>query len=255
LYLAQVTFSLDQEFEQEIIEDIVFSLIGSLYKNGQILGEETSIAEIKNGYRAYLYLPMPNSLDLCYSNKYGKEDLEKLNENGVSFSVEILGECPESSPICECKKRDYFILFTNYISLESPLRCGNCFGIVPLYLIPHTYYEEYHDIISWQSDYKACDGLQMGCQTGNRFGMHEISKFDSSLSRRGIEICNKINSLTGTPSYYYLYRYNDKSRQFEEKRKCSSCGGEWFLNEPLHNIFDFKCDQCRLLSNISWSVR
>jgi predicted nucleic acid-binding Zn ribbon protein len=124
-----------------------------------------------------------------------------------------------------------------------------------LYLIPHTYDDEYYNVITWQSDYKACDSLQMGCKTGERFGSREISKIDSSLSRRGIEICNQITNLTGLPTYYYLHRYNDQKRALEEKRKCPSCGGDWLLKESLHELFDFKCDQCRLLSNISWSAK
>ncbi len=55
--------------------------------------------------------------------------------------------------------------------------------------------------------------------------------------------------------YYYLYKYNGKSRTIEESRKCPNCKGGWFLNEPLHGIFDFKCDKCHLVSNVAWDVR
>lgn len=256
MYLIELTLTSDKDFDRETVEDVLFSLIGSLKRNGQILGEESQIATISNGYRCFFYLPMMNSLDYSNANKYVKQDLEKLNQIGMILSVDIIGEYPESSEICKCEKHDYFILYTNYISIESPLRCGKCFGVIPLYLIHPTYdNDEYHDIICWQSDYRACDGLQMCCQTGERFGMREISRVDSSLSRRGITICNKIKELTGIPVYYYLYRYNNKSRKFEERRKCPSCGGEWLLNERIHGIFDFKCDQCFLLSNISWGAQ
>lgn len=62
-----------------------------------------------------------------------------------------------------------------------------------------------------------------------------MSKIDSSLSQRGIEICNQITNLTGISTYYYLYRHNDQKRSVEEKRKCPSCGGDWLLKEPLHS--------------------
>lgn len=99
------------------------------------------------------------------------------------------------------------------------------------------------------------DGLQMCCETGERFGTREISRFDSSLSKRGITICIRISELTAIPTYYYLYRSTGQSRKAEEKRKCPSCKGEWRLDESLHGLFDFKCSRCRLLSNISWAVR
>jgi predicted nucleic acid-binding Zn ribbon protein len=255
MYLAEISFSLKQKFNREVVEDAIYSLLSSLRMNGQILGEEISIASKNQGYVAYQKLPLSNAMDIRNANKYVMKGFEKLKENGVSLSLSIIGEKVESDLICECKHRNSLLLFTNYLSIESPLRCGDCFGIIPLYQIPRTYDDEYYNIISWQSAYKACDGLQMGCAAGEQFGTREISRLDSSLSRRGIEICNQITDLTGMPTYYYLYLYNDQKLAVEEKRKCPSCGGEWLLKEPLHDLFDFKCDQCRLLSNISWSVR
>jgi predicted nucleic acid-binding Zn ribbon protein len=250
LYLAEITFVSKKEFDREEVEDTIYSLLGSLRMNGQIIGDEFSIILTNQGYAAYQKLPLSNSLDISHANKYVLKDLEKLESNGVSLAINIMGEKIESTAICECKNRKSLIFFTNYLTTESPLRCGDCFGTIPLYLIPHTYDDEYYNVITWQSDYKACDSLQMGCKTGERFGSREISKIDSSLSRRGIEICTQITDLTGLP-----YRHNDQKRLMEEKRKCPSCSGGWLLKEPLHELFDFKCDRCRLLSNISWSVR
>ncbi|HIP76018.1 MAG TPA: hypothetical protein EYH12_02510, partial [Psychromonas hadalis] len=56
-------------------------------------------------------------------------------------------------------------------------------------------------------------------------------------------------------TYYYLYRVAGTSLESEQQRKCPSCGGEWRLEKPLFDIFDFKCDQCQLVSNISWDFK
>jgi predicted nucleic acid-binding Zn ribbon protein len=148
----------------------------------------------------------------------------------------------------------FFILYTNYLSLESPIRCGDCFGIFPLYRIPATKDDEYTDILTWESDYKACDTLQMNCSTGERFGISQLSRCDSSLSKRGIDICICIAVSTGIPAYYYLLKESGRNKRAELNRKCPSCGGEWLLHDSLHKLFDFKCDKCKLLSNIGWSV-
>ena len=148
-----------------------------------------------------------------------------------------------------------YILYTTYVSLESPIRCGDCFGGIPLYRLPATRDDEYGDIITWESDYKACDTLQMNCSTGERFGLSQLSKHDSSLAIRGREICNRITVTTGIPTYYYLLKSSGKGLKAEQARKCPSCKGEWLLQEPLHGLFNFQCDGCRLLSNIAWSVR
>jgi predicted nucleic acid-binding Zn ribbon protein len=46
-----------------------------------------------------------------------------------------------------------------------------------------------------------------------------------------------------------------KNRKREQRRRCPLCGGAWRLEKPLHRLFDFKCDMCRLVSNLAWDVR
>jgi predicted nucleic acid-binding Zn ribbon protein len=123
-----------------------------------------------------------------------------------------------------------------------------------LYSIPATYHDEYCDIISWQSDYQACDNLQMNCKTGERFGIRELSGHNSSLTGQGIKICKLIMNNTDIPTYYYLYRHHGRSRKSELQRKCPQCNQSWFFEDPVHNLFDFKCDQCHLFSNIAFSI-
>ena len=139
--------------------------------------------------------------------------------------------------------------------MESPLKCADCFGIEPLYKIPKTADEEYHNIISWQSNYQSCDSLQMNCTVGEKFGTSQLSKYNSQLTQQGLKVCQSIEKVTGKKVYYYLYKYTAKSHKTELARKCPNCKGDWHLPEPLHNKFDFKCDKCNLLSNIAWDVR
>ncbi len=42
-------------------------------------------------------------------------------------------------------------------------------------------------------------------------------------------------------------------QKIEQQRCCSQCGGDWTLNAPLFDVIYFKCDQCRLVSNVSWN--
>lgn len=90
---------------------------------------------------------------------------------------------------------------------------------------------------------------------GGRFGIFQLSKHESSLSKRGRDICDRLTFTTGIPTYYYLLKLSGRGLKAEQNRKCPSCNGEWLLEEVLHGVFDFKCDNCRLLSNIAWSVR
>lgn len=255
MFTAELVFVLSENRDSDLAVDTIYSLLGALRMNGQILGREYPIGQRGRTYRCFVLIPESSSLDEGLANKYVKEVLRKLVEAGLEFSYEIIGEEPESAPVCKCHAPGSYILFTHYVSLESPLRCGDCFGTVPLYKIPSTYDDEYYDIITWTSDYQACDRLQMNCSTGERFGTQQISRFDSSLSKRGIEICKKISKVTGIKTYYYLYRNTSLGRNAELRRKCPSCGGDWLMDNPFHDKFDFRCNKCRLLSNISWSVR
>ena len=249
MYTAELIFELEQGKDTKNAEEAIDLLLGTLRMNGQILGREFPIGRKDKTYRAYLLLPTPDSLDKNYANNYVRDAIHKLDEVGLNYSSVLIGEEPYAASVCRCGASESFILYTHYISLESPLRCGCCFGIVPLYRLPPTSNGEYVDILTWQSDYKACDTLQMNSATGERFALHQISRYNSSLSQRGIEICNHITILTGIPTYYYLYRAIGRGKKSEQKRKCPSCNDEWLLKEPLHQLFDFRCDHCRLLSN------
>ena len=80
----------------------------------------------------------------------------------------------------------------------------------------------------------------------------EISDTKSVLFKRGWGLRGRIEYLTKIPTYYYLYRVGGISLKDEKERKGPQCGGEWLLDAPIHDIFYFKCDDCRLVSNISW---
>jgi predicted nucleic acid-binding Zn ribbon protein len=57
------------------------------------------------------------------------------------------------------------------------------------------------------------------------------------------------------PFYYYLCKRNGVNLKRENERVCPKCGNKkWKLDEPLFNCFDFKCDRCRLLSNVAFSM-
>lgn len=235
------------------VSDAVNRLLSVWRTNGQICGREWGIARRGESYEATVLLPEPDSLDDRHGNKYVRDVLEALARAHLAMpEVEIVGDDVDGAPVCSCETPSWYILYTNYLSLEPPLRCGECFRMVPLYRVPPTYDGEYSNVTSWQSDYQACDTLQMGCRTLERAATREMSDLQSSLSRQGLEICEAITTASAVPTYYYLYRYGGRSLQQERRRRCPSCGGDWLLGERWHGLFDFRCDRCRLLSNISW---
>jgi predicted nucleic acid-binding Zn ribbon protein len=245
-------------------DELIDILVSSWRHNGQVLGREHPTAltvGVPTGgnrtYRLFLMVPSADALDSKYDCEYVASAKEKLVAAGFEIpKIQIYGFDRLTEP-CKCNRHSY-ILYTNYVRLESCLCCGECFKPVPLYQIPWQASTPQkgalHDrIMCWQSNYQSCDRLQMNCVVGERFGLREMSRYDSALSKQGIEICRDLTSILKTPTYYYLYRYRGRTKVKELQRLCPSCDGEWLLSSPLHR-FDFKCDRCLLLSNITMSL-
>ena len=256
MLIAEIKFKIEKPEDSETQHDEIQWLLGTYRMDGHILGRESSVAPQPDQFIAFTLIPAEDAFDAATYNKYIRERLQKLSLVGLSQPIyNILGKDPSESSACACSGRSAFILFTTYLTLQSPLRCASCFSAVPLYRIPRFPSEDLHDIISWQSDYQSCDSLQMNCSTGERFATQQLSSYDSSLTQRGLQICKQIKRLTGKAVYYYLYRGTGRSHKMELERKCPHCGGGWLLKEPWHKLFDFRCNKCRLLSNIEWSLK
>jgi len=222
-------------------------LLSCWYKNGQILEGSWILADRRGAVEAFVRTPEARSLDALHNNRYANEALAGL---AAAPTVEVLGVEPESACACSCTSRSGMVLFTHYLSTDPPVRCLDCFGPVPLYLLPHVHDEEHLVLLHWAADYRACDTLQMHCTTGERFGERQLFEHDSSLSRNGRKLCADLEQVTETPVYYFLHKTRSHGREAELARVCPSCGAPWRLEQRLHN-FDFQCPTCRLLSAVA----
>lgn len=255
MYVAELRFPDAGAADPEGISDRINILIGALRMNGQVCGRESPLVASGEDLIATLLIPERDALDEVHANPYVLRALSGLGETGSGHPVaRIVGRDVDSAPPCTCTASGSYILFTTYLSLESPLRCGDCFQPVPLYTVPLDHQDDFYDLIVWQSDYQACDSLQMNSTILERAATEEVSRFGSALSTQGRGICTTISSRTGVPTYYYLYRDHGRSEQQERRRRCPCCKKGWLLDTPWH-LFDFRCDTCRILSNIAWDVR
>lgn len=151
---------------------------------------------------------------------------------------------------CTCEKSDFFILMTNYVSIDSPITCGSCNQSVPLYRLPQYYDFGYMPILSWETNYQSCDRLQMNCEVGERWSLNQMQEINSQLSKQGIEICKKIQELTKIKTFYFLYNYK-KYKADQSDRPCPGCGKKWNLKTPNDYFYDFKCNNCNIISTFS----
>ncbi len=254
MYIQDLTFSFLKAAQNEIALDSAHSVLASLRMNGQICGTEWTLHTANNQHLARVLTPELGSLSPINRGNYVSKSIDQAEALGITIQASLLGEDADSTQACTCSTSSAYALFTTFLSLESPIRCLDCFQPVPLYKLPVMPSGEYYELICWQADYQSCDSLQMNCRVLEKAATREIANPTSKLSIFGRENCTTLAALSGKPFYYYLYRGHGRSLSSEQNRPCPLCNQAWHLESPLHSLFDFKCDSCRLLSNHAWDL-
>jgi predicted nucleic acid-binding Zn ribbon protein len=254
---AQLFFRARTSKNRAEVLDKVQSYLSALLHNGQILRGDTPMAKVRGGYLVTASVPEPDALADRFASKWVRRSLRELAAVGVDRpKLTHLGPDPEGRAPCKCRRRPFLIMFTTFQHIESPLRCGACFGPVALYKMPVTNEAgSRQDILWWEDTYQAMDWLFIGSGPGERFAHDQLARFDSRLSTDGRELARTLEKKVRVPVYYFLSKYFGRSDQAERKRKCPSCGKVWLRKKRLHRIFDFQCRRCRLLSNVAFEVR
>ena len=253
--IVQLSFRASGIRNREETEDRLQGYLAALYQNGQIAGD--SVARVRGGYLVTVRIPRSDALKPAAANRWVRLALKRVESAGLrSPGLRRLGPDPDSRSPCTCRRRPFLLLFTNFLTDDSPVRCGGCFGPVPLYVLPPTGESgNYHDLLRWQDAYHAMDTLFIGSGPGEIYAHRQMSCVDSVLAKDGRDMAMRLEKKTRRPVYYYLMTYYGSSDARERRRKCPSCKGVWLLASPIHRIFDFQCPRCRLLSNIAFEVR
>lgn len=256
MWVCELHFDCYQETELAEAEPAIRQFIDALRYNGQIIGREFPTAMHADGLTTRVVCPEQDSLHARYHSRQVKLAIDRLHQAGLtSPKMAMKGQDLNSDTTDACSERPWQLLYTTYLHSCSPLRCGEHLAPIPLYQIPAVANGDAKQVIKWQEDWEACDQLQMNGSVLEHAAVSEISEPSSRLSQRGIKLCKQIESLTKIPTFYYLYRVGGDNLVSELARPCPSCGQPWQLNEPLHDIFDFKCEPCRLVSNLSWDFK
>lgn len=253
MHINELTFECFQDTTFAQVEQSINQYLDALRYNGQILGREFPLAVKEASFTVRLVTPEKNSTHQQYLSPQGRRAIDLLHQAGVlSPKVKYIGPDLNSHASDACEQRKWQILYTTYVHTCSPLRCGDDLAPVPLYRIPPVANGSQKQIIKWQEDWEACDQLQMNGSILEHAALKEIGDIHSDVFRRGYDLSKRIQYVTKVPTYYYLYRVGGESLSAEQQRRCPMCDGEWALPQAHLDIFDFKCDTCHLVSNISW---
>lgn len=252
MYKYKISVNLKNNVDSEIIDSISqdFSwLTSSLYREGyttgfgdNILYESNSVFSIIDSFEIFSKKLISNKDTLEYWKKLEKRSNSQL-------SVLYLGEDTETiDSICSCKDIPFYILFTHVFNELPPISCGNCFKKIPIYKIKK---EENLGILNWDTKYKSLDQLYLGDGIQEKFAIEQLSDINSELTKQGLIICRDIEVITNKDVYYYLVNFEDNKYSNDTNSKCPSCDSDWLLEYTLHKLFNFKCDKCKILSNVA----
>jgi predicted nucleic acid-binding Zn ribbon protein len=256
MFASELRFGRLSSGEPDRQVDAIGSYISALFRNGSLLKNWLIVAE-DHGWTVYAAAPARDAFKKANQSEFVQQCIRNLKAAKVSRPrIRFLSTLPETASDCRCPAPQAYYLFTTFLHEEPPVRCMECNGVVPLYRLPRpSKTGEYSALLTWWSNYQACDTLQMNCTVGERFGERQMSDLTSSLTKSGLAVCRELEERTGRPVYYYLFRATGPNRLAEMRRRCPSCGGEWRLKKDLHGKFDFQCSKCHLLSNIAWNIR
>ncbi|WP_427976847.1 Zn-ribbon-containing protein [Agarivorans sp.] len=256
MFLYEVRFECYSDTTISQAEKAINGLLDCWRYNGQIIGREFPLVLKEAVFACRVVSPLQDSLLEKYQSNQVKRAKQGLHDVGLlSPKLKLLGRDINSDDSDECHTPIWQVLYTNYLQTCSPLRCGEHFTPIPLYRLPAVANGDHKQLIKWQEDWSACDQLQMNGSILEHGALNEISQINSRLFRRGYDLCKRLEYLTKVPTYYYLYRVGGESLTSEQNRTCPNCHSDWRLEHSVHDIFDFKCDSCRLVSNLSWDFK
>ena len=257
MYVQKIAIDIASDADRDALMDEWEMLMAHYRNNGQLQGKHHTITQYltHNTLVCMAHTLEIDSLHRKFNNAYVNQQMDALERLCLSkLTFETLGKTRSDyqSP-CTCTQPDFYILFTHYTTIASPLTCGSCFKSVPLYRLPPYNGRDYYDIFSWGDDYQSCDTLQMGCVVGERWATNQMQQITSPLSKQGLAICQHIEELTGIPTFYFLYN-RSRFKGDERQKPCPSCQQQWFLAAPLNGFYDFKCDTCKIVSTLSMNL-
>lgn len=254
MYVFEIVIN-HQQNDYEGLEHDIFDYLTSLERNGQILPRQHHLPYTDNGItKATVVCPMLDALDVKYMNLYAKSSHDKIvkatgatihtNHVGYDYDYPILNFTPPTSS-------DFYVLRYGW---SSPLVDGITHQGTPLFMIPATDAEgtSFDNIWSWYREAEFLYRLWLGSKLVTEdFALIQMQDVNSEHSKLGRKLCQIIEEKTGIPTYYFLNNYRDWTPAEDLFQKCPVTGEEWLITPKISDYIDFKCDNSRLVSELS----
>lgn len=257
MWVAELAFKIIANTSYQQAETAVRRYLEALIFHGQVLGREFPTYLAGDEFISRVILPAEDALQQQYHSSKGQQQLLALGEAGLAFpKLQLLGQDLMSNHTDPCQSPAALILYCRFGFTNSVLYCAEHFAPLPLYLVPPTSALDHEDLVRWQLQYQALDEIQMQEQRVLlKTAEQSLQGLQSKLNQQGRRFAKKLSTQLQKPVYYALYSGSSEDCELEADKCCPGCGGQWRLSEPWHQLFDFCCPACQLVSNIAWQCQ
>nr|WP_245217585.1 DUF2310 family Zn-ribbon-containing protein [Rheinheimera maricola] len=254
--MAELKFKVIADTDFSRAEAAIRRYIESLIFNGQLWGREFPTAWQQDSFNSRVVLPAEDALLQKHHSPSALVALQQLSGAGLAYpQCQILGMDLMSQHTDPCQQAPFYILYSRFSDSCSPVRCGEHFAPVPLYQLA-TAEPDHERLIRWQLQFQALDEIQMQQnRVLRKSAERSMQQLHSRLNKQGRRLARQLELANKVPVYYALYSGSSAHCAQEADKACPGCGNNWHLNQPLHQLFDFQCVPCRLLSNIAWDCQ
>lgn len=256
MYVAELRFKVIADTDLSCAEAAIRLYIEALIFNGQVLGREFPTAWQQDTFVSRLVLPAEDALLAKHHSQCGLAAQQQLADAGLAYpQLQILGMDLMSQHTDPCINNTEYILYCRFSDSCSPLRSAAHLAPIPLYHLA-TADDDHEALIRWQLQYQALDEIQMQhSRVLNKSAERSLQQLHSKLNRQGRSLAKHLAQQNNAKVYYALYSGSSTNCAAEATKLCPGCNGHWRLQQPLAQLFDFKCDNCNLVSNIAWDCQ
>ncbi|KKO50127.1 nucleotide-binding protein [Arsukibacterium sp. MJ3] len=256
MYLAELTYKVIADTDISLAEAAIRVFTEALIFNGNVLGREFPTAWQQDRFCSRVVLPAPDALQPANLSARARSAEQQLMAAGLAYpQLQLLG-IDIVSQHSNNNVPAALLLFTTYSDNCSPLRNLANLAPVPLYQLQPAKDIDHEALIRWQIQFQALDEVQQQqLRVLKKTAENSLQHYHSVLNRQGRQLARRISQRNVLPVYYALYSGSSTNCAAEPTKPCPGCGSNWRLRSPLLQLFDFKCDNCRLVSNVAWECQ
>lgn len=154
-----------------------------------MLGREFAVAFNEGEFRVRLLTPGKSSLAKRHNSPWVNVALQDLTAAKILAPREKYIGQDINSEVSSTDTPSWQVLYTSYVHMCSPVRNGDTLQPIPLYQLPATFNGDHKRIIKWQTEWQACDELQMAAATKAEFAALEELTSEKAICFAAAGIC------------------------------------------------------------------